>query len=89
MTDFIKKYPSKKETLLHILSLLTIPFICHYICPEIFFLSFCIIPTIIVYSWLENVDLCRTKNKKEYITVMTLVKLLPLLSGMIAIKLLD
>lgn len=89
MTDFVKKYPSKKETLLHVFSLLTIPFICHYLLPELFFLSFFIIPTIVVYSWLENVELCRTENKKEYIIVRTLVKMIPLLSGIIAIKLLS
>tara|TARA_Y100000588_G_scaffold238217_1_gene251916 strand:+ start:3732 stop:4001 length:270 start_codon:yes stop_codon:yes gene_type:complete len=89
MNDFVKKYPSKKETLLHVFSLLTIPFMCHYLLPELFFLSFFIIPTIVVYSWLENVELCRTENKKEYIIVRTFVKMIPLLSGIIAIRMLS
>lgn len=89
MNDFVKKYPSKKETLLHVFSLLTIPFMCHYLLPELFFLSFFIIPTIVVYSWLENVELCRTENKKEYIIVRTFVKMIPLLSGIIVIRMLS
>ena len=89
MTDFIKKYPSKKETFFHVLSLITLPVISHYLLPEMFLLSFFLIPAIITYSWLENLELCRTENKKEYIIVRTFVKMIPLISGLIAIKMLS
>lgn len=89
MTDFVKKYPSKRETVFHLLSLFIFPFLLHYLAPQLFFISFFMIPTIIALNWLDGLELCRTKNKKEYIIVRTIVKLIPLLSSIIAIKLLS
>ena len=89
MSNIVKKYPTKKQTIIHTLCLLTLPFICHYLFPAAYIVSFFIIPFCIAQSWLSEVQLCMSEHKKEYIAVRTFAKLIPLISAIVAIKMLS
>lgn len=88
MSSIVKKYPTKNKTIIHVLCLLTIPLIVHYLFPAAFFVSFFIIPFCLAHSWLSEVELCISEHKKEYIAVRTFVKLIPLVLAIVAIKIL-
>jgi hypothetical protein len=89
MSEFIEKYPSKKSTILNLIGLLMLPAILHYYFPELFIISFFFIPFIITNNWLEGFNISLRENKKEYIIINATIKLIPLISSLVAIKLVN